>query len=167
MRHLLSVSLLAAMLYSFHAPSGTGGTNGGSIFTQGELDDDGNACIQPAVNEMQALFKMSPRVSLADAMYVTLRYVTCHVKLYFIQCLMRLLCTPLHVHTIRLAQCFLSFYNVTGSLVVLWRLIPWSSPVWICCALPADARSSTAWRGEIASLIPILIRLNSSRWPTV
>lgn len=55
---------------TFHAPSGTGGTNGGSIFTPGELEDGQNACIEPAVEKMQALFRGSPRVSLADAMVI-------------------------------------------------------------------------------------------------
>jgi hypothetical protein len=55
---------------SFHAPSGTGGTNGGTIFVEGELNDPGNSCIDIATQELDKLFRGSPTVSLADAMVI-------------------------------------------------------------------------------------------------
>lgn len=55
---------------SFHAPSDTGGTNGGTIFQKGELQDDQNSCIDTATKEMAMLFQGSERVSLADAMVI-------------------------------------------------------------------------------------------------
>lgn len=55
---------------TFHAPSNTGGTNGGTIFHNGELQDEGNKCIDIATREMEKLFQGSERVSLADAMVI-------------------------------------------------------------------------------------------------
>lgn len=55
---------------TFHAPTNTGGTNGGTIFQHGETEDGQNACIEEATTEMQRLFHGSTRVSLADAMVI-------------------------------------------------------------------------------------------------
>ena len=55
---------------SFHAPTGTGGTNGGTIFSQGELEDGGNPCINKATSALEQLFRGSHTVSLADAMVI-------------------------------------------------------------------------------------------------
>ena len=55
---------------TFHAPSNTGGTNGGTIFQKGELEDEQNKCIDIATRELEKLFRGSERVSLADAMVI-------------------------------------------------------------------------------------------------
>ena len=51
---------------SYELQSGTGGSNGGTIFHDAELADDGNGCIIKATNQLQALFK-GHNVPLADA----------------------------------------------------------------------------------------------------
>ena len=40
---------------TLHVPSGTGGTNGGTIFQNGELQDVGNSCIDIATKRLEAL----------------------------------------------------------------------------------------------------------------
>lgn len=55
---------------TFHAPSNTGGTNGGTLFQKGELEDERNRCIDIATRELEMLFQGSERVSLADAMVI-------------------------------------------------------------------------------------------------
>lgn len=62
--------LLRASFYlagSFHKPSGTGGSNGGTLFHQAELDNENNGCIDIATNQMDSLLRGSSTVSLADA----------------------------------------------------------------------------------------------------
>lgn len=51
---------------TYDVPSGTGGSNGGTIFHDAELADDGNGCIAKATEQLQALFK-GHNVPLADA----------------------------------------------------------------------------------------------------
>lgn len=55
---------------TYHTPTGTGGSNGGTIFHQSELADDGNACIAPAPMELFHLFHGHDLVPLSDAMVI-------------------------------------------------------------------------------------------------
>jgi catalase (peroxidase I) len=55
---------------SYHHGSGSGGSNGGTIFNQAELDDDMNGCIQTATDEINSRLNNSAIVSLADAVII-------------------------------------------------------------------------------------------------
>ena len=55
---------------TYHAASGSGGSNGGTIFNQVELDDDENACINNATDHLNSLLNGSAIVSLADALVI-------------------------------------------------------------------------------------------------
>lgn len=50
--------------------SGTGGSNGGTIFNHAELEDGGNKCIATASNELFSIFHGSSLVPLADTMVI-------------------------------------------------------------------------------------------------
>ena len=55
---------------TYHHASGTGGSNGGTIFRDGELQDGGNACIASAPAELYQLFHGHDFVPLSDAMVI-------------------------------------------------------------------------------------------------
>ena len=54
---------------TYHKPTGTGGANGGTIFHQGELDDDQNGCIETATTQLMNLL-YGNNVAMADAVVV-------------------------------------------------------------------------------------------------
>ena len=54
---------------TYHHESGMGGSNGGTIFQQGELDDEQNGCIDKATKALQELFQ-GHDVPLADAVVI-------------------------------------------------------------------------------------------------
>jgi catalase (peroxidase I) len=65
---LLRASFHGSGTYT-HA-SGTGGSNGGTIFNHAELEDGGNGCIATASNELFSIFHGSSLVPLADTMVI-------------------------------------------------------------------------------------------------
>ena len=77
--HGFSPLLLRASFHgagSLHIPSSTGGTNGGTMFHEGELEDGGNACIDIATNRLVKLLEESGQqyanaiVSKADTLVI-------------------------------------------------------------------------------------------------
>lgn len=50
--------------------TGTGGSNGGTIFNQAELDDGQNSCISTATTELFGIFHGSNMVPLADSVVI-------------------------------------------------------------------------------------------------
>jgi len=61
---LLRASFHSSGTYTYR--TGTGGTNGGTIFNHAELADEGNGCIATATKELFSLFHGSALVPLAD-----------------------------------------------------------------------------------------------------
>jgi len=55
---------------TFSHPTGTGGTNGGTIFNKGELQDESNGCIDTATTELFSIFHGNNLVSLADSVVI-------------------------------------------------------------------------------------------------
>ena len=55
---------------TYHHASGTGGSNGGTIFRSGELEDGQNSCIASAPAELFQLFHGHDLVPLSDAMVI-------------------------------------------------------------------------------------------------
>jgi Peroxidase len=55
---------------TYHAGSGSGGSNGGTIFNPAELEDDENACVGNATKQLHSLLNGSALVSLADAVVI-------------------------------------------------------------------------------------------------
>jgi catalase (peroxidase I) len=55
---------------TYHHGSGAGGSNGGTIFNQAELDDDTNGCVQTATDAINLRLNSSEIVSLADAVII-------------------------------------------------------------------------------------------------
>jgi catalase (peroxidase I) len=55
---------------SYFLPDGSGGSNGGTIFHHGELEDVANGCIAVATKQLQVLFQQHPDVPLSDAVII-------------------------------------------------------------------------------------------------
>lgn len=55
---------------TYFLPDGSGGSNGGTIFQSGELQDDGNGCIEKATSQLEALFQGHDTVPLSDAVVI-------------------------------------------------------------------------------------------------
>jgi len=65
---LLRASFHSAGTYTHR--TGTGGTNGGTIFNHAELEDAGNACISKATNELFSIFHGNTLVPLPDTVVI-------------------------------------------------------------------------------------------------
>jgi Peroxidase len=55
---------------SYFLPDGSGGSNGGTIFHHGELEDKSNGCIAIATKQLQMLFQEHKAVPLSDAVII-------------------------------------------------------------------------------------------------
>lgn len=55
---------------SYFLPNGSGGSNGGTIFHHGELEDDQNGCIDTATKQLEELFREHDAVPLSDAVII-------------------------------------------------------------------------------------------------